>query len=155
MAKKKNSKEKKKGAGGMKSTPLIIVALLLAFFIKGSFILLLVGVLPAFISFYADTSKRREVFRIVLTCNLVGVLPFLTELIMKNNSTSLLMEYLMNPRVWFMMYGSAGVGYMLVRGMPMLVEFFYEFSNAAKIARLQSMQNRLIEEWGPEIQRTK
>ncbi len=149
---KKNKKATKKGLG---STPMIVGGLALAFFIKGSFILLLVGMLPSVVCYYADTSKKRDTFRIVLACNLSGILPFLTELVLHDNSTSLLIQYLTDPTVWLMMYLSAAVGYILVRGMPYLVEFAYELSNTTRIARLQSMQNRLIEEWGPEIQRTK
>lgn len=153
--KKDNKKGKKPAKKGMGTPPMIIGGLMLAFFIKGSFILLLVGMLPSVVCYYGDTSKRRDAFRIVLACNLSGVLPFLTELVLHDNNTSLLLQYLMDPTVWLMMYLSAGIGYILVRGMPYLVEFAYELSNTARIARLQSMQNRLIDEWGPEIQRTK
>lgn len=154
MADKKKSGEKKKRASGLSVVPLLFGGLALAFLIKGSLILLLVGMLPSVITYYADIRDNRRLFRVVLTCNLAGILPFLTELVMRGNDTGLLLHHLMNPRVWFIMYASAGIGYMLVKGLPVLLEFFYELSNAAQIARLQSLQNRLIEEWGPELQRT-
>lgn len=150
--KKSSAKEKKKG---FKTVPMVITGLILAFFLQGSFILLLIGMLPSVVAYYADTSKRRETFRIITACNLSGTLPFLTELVAHQNSTSMLFQRLTDPTVWLMMYLSAAVGYILIKGMPYMVEFFYDLSNSARIARLQSLQNRLIEEWGPEIQRSK
>lgn len=151
-ANKKTEKAKKSRLFGL---PAILAGLALAFLLQGSFILLLIGMLPSVVAYFADTSKGRTGFRIILACNLSGTLPFLTELVMRQNSTSLLLQYLTDPVVWLLMYLSAGVGYILIKGMPFLAEFFYEMSNAARIARIQSLQNRLIEEWGPEIQRSK
>ena len=158
MAKKGNAGKDKKTTQkkrGIRTVPMIIIGLMLAFFLQSSFILLLVGMLPSVVAYFADTSRGRTTFRIVMACNLAGVLQFLTELVMQNNSASLLLQYLTDPVVWLMMYLSAAVGYILIRGMPFIVEFCYEMSNAARIARIQSLQNRLIEEWGPEIQRSK
>lgn len=150
--KNKKAPEKKRG---IKTVPMIIIGLILAFFLQSSFILLLIGLLPSIVAYFADTSKGRTTFRIVMACNLAGVLQFLTELVMQHNSASLLLQRLTDPSVWLVMYLSAAVGYILIRGMPFIVEFCYEMSNAARIARIQSLQNRLIEEWGPEIQRSK
>jgi len=155
MMAKKNKANKEKKKGGFKTIPALIVGLLLAFFLQGSFILLLVGMLPTVVAYYADTGRHRMVFRIIMACNLSGTFPFLCELVLRHNSTSLLLEYLTDPTVWLMMYLSAAIGYILVKGMPYLIEFFYDLSNATRIARLQSLQNRLVEEWGPEIQRAK
>ncbi len=152
MAKKKKNKEKKKG--GIASVPMILAGLVLAFFLQGSFIFLLLGLLPSIVAYYADISKGKDVFRVVFACNLSGVLPFLADLVIKNNNTTLLLQLLSDPMVWLIMYLSAGFGYLLIRGMPYMVEFFYEFINITKISRLQSMQNKLLEEWGPEIQRS-
>ncbi len=151
---KKTKKLKEKKKSGFKTLPMIIVGLVMAFFLQGSFILLLVGMLPTIIAYYADTSERRTTFRIVMACNLSGTLPFMTELVMRSNSTPLLLQYLTDPTVWLFMYLSAGIGYMLIKCMPHIAEFCYEVSNATRISRIQSLQNRLIEEWGPEIQRT-
>lgn len=151
MAKKKEKKPEKKK--GIRTVPTLIFGLSLAFLLQSSFILLLIGMLPSIIIYYADTSPGRTTFRIVMACNLSGVLPFLTELVLRENSTQLLITHLTDPVVWLLMYLSAAIGYILIRGLPLVVEFWYEMSNATRITRIQSLQNRLIEEWGPEIQR--
>jgi hypothetical protein len=138
---------------GMWSLSLLIVCLGMAFIIQSAFVFLVIGVLPSIVAYYTHAKHERQVFRIVLCCNLAGLIPYMAELLESGNNKALLQEYIADPRVWLVVYLSAGAGYLLVRCTRYVVQFVIEFTSATKIARLQGFQNRLLEEWGPEVQR--
>ncbi len=154
MAKKKSST---RGAsdysGGVSGRTLLALclAMAMAFFFKSTFLLFLVGMLPSIIAFYVDTARVRTLFATVFACNLAGVLPYVADLVASQNSSNLAVRHLMDVQVWFMMYFSAGLGWFLIKWGAAVVEFVLTLSARAKIARLEAMQRKLVEEWGTEV----
>ena len=150
MAKEKDKKKKK---GKLFSFPMIAVCVLLTFAMKSAFMLFIVGMLPSIVARMTSRSDSRIIFRIVLACNLSGVLPYVAEMLTTDNSFNMLLMMLTSPAVLLVMLGSAAMGHMLAWMSPYMVQFSYEIRNTSRIIRLQAKQKRLLEEWGPEIQR--
>lgn len=145
-------KNAKKQAKRKASWILIYVgSLVLAVFLKGMFLFILLGMLPSIVAHIADTSKHREVYRCVFTCNLSGMLPYLS--LMLNISIDDSMMLLADPHRWFVIYSFAGIGWLLVWLMPYCAEIITELSHNGRIAQLENIQRKLIDEWGQEIQR--
>lgn len=152
MAKKDEKKKKKKSGKGKLGAALIYVAcLVLMVLLKGWFIFLLVSMLPAIVARIADTSSQKEVYRCVMACNIAGVLPHVMKVFSVDSDSAL--KVIADPTLWFSIYALAGIGWLIVGIMPVMAEIFTELGHNGRIARLEDMQKKLIEEWGPEIQR--
>jgi hypothetical protein len=144
-------KNKKQGKRKVSWILIYIGSLVFAVLLKGMFLFILLGMLPSIVAHIADTSKYRETYRCVFACNLSGMLPYLP--LMLNISIDDSMVLLADPGRWFVIYAFAGIGWMLVWLMPYCAEIITELSHNGRIAQLENMQRKLIDEWGQEIQR--
>ena len=137
-----------------RSIKLIFTALVLMLTMKFAFILAIFWMLPTIVAGYVDISKERTLYRCVFMCNLSGTLPFLADLLAGGNSPAAAQQLCGNAYAWFVVYACAGLGWLLKGWMPHAVRFFIRGVAKAKIARIHMIQNRLVEEWGPGIQKT-
>ncbi len=150
MGKKTASPDKKK----KRKVPfllLIIACIVLIILLKSTFVLILMGILPTIVAFYADTSQTKLNGSTIACCNVSGVLPYVAELHEAGNSWSLLSHYLSNPSVWVIMYGMAGLGYVLVKGCPIIYHNILRITHTSKVFKIQQSQDALIKEWGEGI----
>jgi hypothetical protein len=150
MAKTAKSK-KKKGSSRLGLAGLYIASLILMVVLKGIFIFILIALAPTIVARIADTSKHKEIYRCVLACNLAGIMPYLSSLLQTSIDDS--MRLLSDPECWFVIYAFSGIGWILVWVTPFAAELLTEMGHSSRINRLEAMQHKLVEEWGPEIQR--
>ena len=148
--KKKKDKEKKKG-GFLKTLLLIVISIVLIVLIKSTFVFVICGLIPSFVAYYVDATQNRRTFHTVFACNLSGVLPFVSDLVLSGNQTDNMQIMLSDVYVWFIMYASAAFGWGLVWAGPHAAELFLKAFNTGQITRMQGMQQRLMEEWGEDI----
>ncbi|MFO1241734.1 MAG: hypothetical protein U1E36_00805 [Rickettsiales bacterium] len=155
MSDKENttSEEKKKG-GKLPGVLFIVSIIVLGVIIKMTVIFFLLAMLPTIVAWYIDSAPRKPSCRIVMMCNLSGVIPFMANLINEGNKTPQVLQMFSDFSAWFVIYASAGVGWLLVWGCPYLIELCIEITNSSRIAKLESVQKKLVEEWGPEIKRS-
>lgn len=155
MASKKTATSRAKPKKSLKRrlgmSLLYIACIAMAVIFKGRFIFLLFGMLPSVVAFISDPSKEKEIYRCVMACNLAGLLPHVPEVFMASSEDAL--RIITEPSLWLGVYTFAGIGWLLVWIMPHLSEVLTEINYHTRIARLEERQRRLIEEWGPEIQR--
>lgn len=150
-SKEKEPKEKK---GKFSMTLFLVAIVVLGVFFKMTVMFFLLGMLPSIVAWYVDTVERKPNFRIITLCNLSGVAPFAANLIAEGNKNAHVMQMFSDFSAWFVIYASAGIGWLLVWGCPYMIELFMEIGNSSRIAKLENAQKRLIEEWGPEIKRS-
>lgn len=153
MSQEEKPAEEKK-SGKLPAILFIVTILVLGVLIKMTVIFFLLGMMPSIVAWYVDNVERRPSFRIVMLCNLSGVIPFTANLIHEGNQTSQVLHMFSDFSAWFVIYASAGIGWLLVWGCPYLIELCIEIGNSSRIAKLESVQKRLVEEWGPEIKRS-
>lgn len=154
MAKKKQKAEKSSGKGKGRLVLVLTICLPLAFFLKSTFVFILFGMMPTLVAYYVDTSKEKLLFRVVSLCNLAGVMPPAVKMILNNSGSTAFQHNVMDIKVWFIMYAAAGLGWIMVRYLPALVQYILEFNNQQRISTIEKVNQQLVQEWGPEIQRT-
>lgn len=147
---KADSKEPKRRHGKAIFVLIIVSIIMIAVFRLG-YIFFLMAMLPSVVAFYIDITPARSTFHTVFACNLSGVLPYLGRMMTStsDNAISLIMTDTMN---WLIVYTAAGVGWLLVFAGPMAAQFFIQSMHQRHVSRLQSMQERILAEWGQEVE---
>ena len=140
-----------KKVGKMTYIGIMIAVIMLIIFLKSAFILILLGCLPAVVAFYADKSEDKMAVCTVASCNIAGVLPYVTELTMEGNTLNNLSHYFSNANVWFMMYGMAALGYALVAFCPLMYQHTMRLINSSLVFQLEQKREALVKEWGEDI----
>lgn len=147
--------DKKKGSKGglLHNIFVILISTVFIVTLKAGFIFFLLGLLPTVLAFIIDDHPRKHVYKAVLACNLAGMLPPLSHMVGTRVTSSALQGIISDPAVWLLIYGSAAAGWALVwicRGVAMMYMSVY---TANRLSALERAQQRLVEEWGPNIRR--
>ena len=144
-------KTKTKRGGKLSIALMIIVCLIAIVFLKMTFVLFIVGMLPAIVVYIVDISESRSLFHTVTACNLSGVMPFVGKLWAAGNDTSEVGYALSDMQTLFIMYLSAALGWGLMYVCPIAARLLIAAINERNILRLKHKQRRLMEEWGKDI----
>jgi hypothetical protein len=151
MSKKKSKDASSKKRRKVPVALLIPAVLMLIVVLQASFVLILLGLLPTVIAYYADTTRDRLGVATIACCNLAGVVPHAVDLVLGGNKWNMLGHYVGSGTVWLSMYGMALVGYGLIRLCPMLFNIVMVTMNTSKVFQLQQRQDALIKEWGEHV----
>lgn len=138
----------------MKLGALGALCLLLAVFLQLSFVLVLIGMFPTAIAHLIDNTKNRVKYQCVLACNISGLLPFVAELLSRGNEKQQIQALMSDPKTLFVIYASAGFGFLLVNASPYMAAWFVKSINVRKAKYIYQVQEQLVDEWGPEIMQT-
>lgn len=114
-------------------------------------ILFLVGLPPTAVAIIVDRHQRRYLARTVGAMNLSGVLPSAFRLWEAGLSFPSLGHVVGNPYAWLLMYGAAGLGWLLYFGMPRLVGLIVEIRAEDQKRQLEARVKALVTEWGEEV----
>lgn len=154
-AAKKTSKKgaTKKSGSGKTTLIMVITTLVLVVVFKLGFLFFVLGILPSIVSYYIDATRSNLSFQTVFTCNLAGVLPFMAQMLQSQDSNnSAVHEIITNSVNWLIVYGAAGVGWLLVFVAPMISQMLINAMHQRQIGRLERQQRILVEEWGSELE---
>lgn len=130
---------------------LIIFSLLMMGLLRTGFVFFVIGMLPAIVAYYMDVTKMRYTFKSVFAANLSGMMPYITKIIHNGPSSTLLQEVMGNSMTWIIIYGSAMVGWMLVKVCPMVAQTMVAGVHQTQLKRYEWLQKKLEGEWGPEV----
>lgn len=114
-------------------------------------ILLLIGLLPAAVSFMSDPHPDKTTARPVLCLNLAGLLPALKTLWLGGHDMRALAAILGDPMTLLLAYGAAAFGFALARTIPYAVLLTLEAKAAATMKLLEQRQEQLRADWGDEV----
>jgi hypothetical protein len=89
--------------------------------------------------------------RAATAANVAGVAPFVVELLMNGATMPRAVAMISDVFVIAVMFGTAGIGWLLVLGMPKVAAIYIEVTNETKIKMMRREQQRLVEEWGTGI----
>lgn len=149
---KKNAKGEKKKSSGKTTLLMVVVTMTMVVVFKLGFLFFVLGILPSIVSYYIDATRSNLSFQTVFTCNLAGVLPFMADMLKDHGSNSAVQEIISNSVNWLIVYGAAGVGWLLVFIAPMLSQILINAMHQRQIGRLERHQRILVEEWGSELE---
>ncbi len=147
---KEKNKEKKPRRGG--KSPMIMIFLVIT---GGIFLptaaLLSVGMLPTFVAIFVDRHPRKMLAVTVACLNFAGCSPYLFDLWIKGHYLDDALLTIMNPQAIILMYGAAGVGYMLDWALSGLVAGVLYQRGLARQKTIIERQQELAERWGREV----
>lgn len=130
---------------------LIFISLVMMSVLRTGFVFFIIGMLPCIVAFYMDVSKHRYLFKSVFAANLSGIMPYLAKILENGPSSMILQEIMGDSTSWIIIYGSAAIGFALVKTCPMFAQTLVEKMNQIQLARYEALQKKLEDEWGPEV----
>lgn len=157
MAKTKKTPEAKaaapKKSGG--STYLVLLVGLtfvgLLVFATPALLLFTIGMVPSMVAFIIDREPGRNAALAVVVTNAAGVTPFIIDLVLNGPTMTRAMVMLSDVFVIAVIYGTAGIGWLLVLGMPKVAAVYLSVTNETKVQMMRREQRRLVEEWGEDV----
>jgi hypothetical protein len=111
-------------------------------------IVVLVGIVPSLAALVVDETRQKYLFRSVLGMNLAALWPFLERLWLHGNEVRHAIVIVVDVYTWAVIYGAAGVGWLMFMGLPHAVTTFKEIIARQRVIKLKKIQHDLIEEWG-------
>jgi hypothetical protein len=125
----------------------IVLGLALVFALP-TLLVVAIGMVPAMVAVFIDQSPKKHFGICVAGLNFAGVAPFLAELWGGHNGVGTALKIIGNVYAWFVMYGAAGVGWVLYLFLPAVVAGFLAIRAETRLAELAKMRARLAGEWG-------
>ena len=144
-------KPAKRGGGAYLFAVIGMILLGLMIFAAPALLLFAVGCIPAMVAYIIDREPGRNATITVTAANVAGVSPFIFDLLLNGATMARALAMPSDVFVIVVMFGTAGVGWLLVLGMPKIAAVYIDVTNEAKIKQMRREQKRLIEEWGDEV----
>jgi hypothetical protein len=130
---------------------LILFSLVMMGLLRTGFVFFIIGMLPCIVAYYMDVTRYRYTFKSVFAANLSGMMPYITQIIHAGPSSTLLQEIMGNGMNWFIIYGSALIGWLLIKVCPMLAQTMVAGVHQTQFMRYDWLQKKLESEWGDEV----
>ena len=115
-----------------------------------SLMILSLGMLPTFVSFFCDRTEHKYAVYCVGGLNFCGTLPFLLKLT-SDHSFSAAMNIMGNVFSLAIIFGAAGLGWLLFLSVPPVISTFLIIMSDTRVKSLKSVQQRIIDEWGGSV----
>ncbi len=123
---------------------MIIVALPTVLFLGFS-------MLPALVAGIIDRTDEKSATFCVGGFNFCGVFPYLLDLWFGDHSLNQSMGLLTDVYTLAVMYGAAGMGWMLYLSLPPVIASVIQVMSERRLEQLRKTQKTIIQEWGDEI----
>lgn len=140
--------------GGAEQLFAVVILCAMAFLAVVSmpmFMIVSAGMVPTLTAYFVDREPEKFAPIAVGAFNAAGILPFILELWTGLSTVNAALEILINPFTWLVMYGSASVGWVVYLGMPTFAAVWLEASADSQIVRLRKEQEKLLEDWGEDL----
>lgn len=151
VKKRKKTKGKKAKNASFKLHLFLAVLLMLSIVFLSSAVILFIGLLPMFVAFFVDRSKKKTKAITVGAMNVAGCVPFLMELWKADASMDKALSIIFDPMAIIVIYSAAGVGYIIDWAMTLIVANILFQRGTARKNAIEKRQKELIERWGQEV----
>lgn len=151
MAKKTKKKTKKSGGSMYKLHLLLAVLLMASIVFLPSAAILFIGMMPFFVAFFVDRSKKKTKAITVGAMNIAGCTPFLLELWTTEHTMERALSIILDPMAIIVIYSAAGIGYVIDWAVTILVANILYQRGMARRNAIEKRQTELIERWGEEV----
>jgi hypothetical protein len=150
MAKKRKQVKKRKNPSFGLSLLLVVFAIAGVWFMSSALIVV-IGLMPMFVAFFVDRSKKKTKAVTVGAMNMAGITPFLLELWVSENSMEKALSIILDPMAIIVIYSAAGIGYIIDWAVTLAVANFMYQRGIARKKAIEERQVELIERWGEEV----
>jgi len=156
MAKKKKKKDKKikqkkSKALSVKFWIFVFFAFLMSITFFASSILLVVGMLPTLIAVVVVSKNHKNKALTIGAMNFAGCFAYLLEIWQSNNRIGTAFEVLSDPMSVVIMYGAAGIGYIINWGVTNFIRQVMYSTAESKIKSIEKEKKSLEERWGKKV----
>lgn len=148
----KGGKQKK---GAFSRILMLSVVVFVGLWFLPTVIFLFIALLPTGAAFIVDRSPNKYEWICVGGLNFAGASPFLVNLWVGRHTVEAAIGQLTDVFNLVTIYGAAGLGWMLYVSLPPVVGAFMQMTAQRRIATLKATQSRLVQQWGPEVGKTK
>ncbi len=141
----------------LRAVHLVSLTLMLVFSVMfwPTAVVLAVGMLPAAAAYVFDQDSKRATTMTVALMNASGTLPFIIELWTKGQTLDHAMALVREPVTWLVMYGAAGIGWLICFIVPHAVQLVLAQRTRMQITDIENRQAELRQVWGEDVrQRT-
>lgn len=114
-------------------------------------LLIVAGALPTAVAILVDRHPRHYLARTVGAMNFAGVIPGALKMWEVGISFASLQQVLASPYQWLVMYGAAGLGWLLFFSVPPVVAMVLDIQFDDTKRHLEARAKALVEEWGEEV----
>ncbi|HUH83823.1 MAG TPA: hypothetical protein VLX85_04400 [Stellaceae bacterium] len=114
-------------------------------------LLIVAGALPTAVAILVDRHPRHYLARTVGAMNFAGVIPGALKMWEVGISFASLQQVIASPYQWLVMYGAAGLGWLLFFFVPPVVAMVLDIQFDDTKRQLEARAKALIEEWGEEV----
>lgn len=130
---------------------MIVLAVIMMGLFRTGFLLIVIGLMPAIVTYYMDYSRRRYVFKTIFACNLAGMMPAIITMLANGPRSMVMQEIMGDASNWIMIYGFAFMGWLMVKIAPLVALSLISGFHGTQILRLKGNQRRIENEWGKEV----
>ncbi|OJV15805.1 MAG: hypothetical protein BGO27_07825 [Alphaproteobacteria bacterium 33-17] len=117
-----------------------------------AFVFVLLALLPTIVAVSIDKRSSRAASNTIGGFNILGVLPYAVELLQEGlGASSKAQAMLTDLTVWFIVYGSASIGWILIWVVPQVFGSYFVYREERKIKTYLDEQKKLYDEWGPKV----
>jgi hypothetical protein len=145
------AKPKDAGGGGVQLFLFGLAFIGMAVFAAPTCVLVLFGMVPSLVSYFAERRERPMLAFTIAPINLAGLMPYLLELWTGADTMTAVIRLLTDVYVWLVIYLSAGAGWLLFTTMPFIVASFMQSSLDSRKMKLKTLQQTLRADWGAEV----
>ncbi len=150
MAKRKPKRRKGKKQSRWLHTMLVGLILLSIVFLSSA-VVLFIGLLPMFVAFFVDRSKKKTKAITVGAMNIAGCVPFLMELWTSGGTMETALSIIFDPMAIIVIYAAAGIGYLIDWTATIMIANLLYQRGVARKDTIEKRQKELIERWGEEV----
>lgn len=157
MAKKKPAakaappRKRTSNGGIMRNIGFILIVAPMLFLFMPTVLFLAFALLPTFVALVVDRNPKRYAAITVGGLNFSGAFPHLLTLWMGEHSVAAALTLLSDVLVLMMIFGAAGLGWVLALSMPTMVMTALSMTSTRRLTTLKAKQKQLITAWGPEV----
>lgn len=115
-------------------------------------LLLLGGLAPTFVAAFVNEGANKGLKTYTVLCfNISGLLPFIMDLRAAGYSFAGVVPILTDIYTWLVIYGVASVGLFAIHLGPTIAAATLQLSNNRRLAELQRLRVKLLNDWGPDL----
>ena len=146
-----DAKKKRGGKGARRLHLLLAGIIVLSIVFLPAAIILFIGLLPMFVAFFADRSKKKIRAVTVGAMNIAGCVPFLMALWTSDFTMARALSIILEPTAIIVIYALAGIGYLIDWACSVAVAGLLYQRGLSRQEAIEQQQKELIARWGEEV----
>jgi hypothetical protein len=129
----------------------LIIAIMVFIVSRYAFLFFLASMLPTMVTIALDKKDNRSLSAVICTFNLMGVMPYLSEMWHSANVNVVAKWMIGDFSTWLTVYFIAFIGQLLVWFLPGLVSILYKAKSKLQVESLEQQRKVIQDEWDIRI----